>query len=95
MILRAFLAFLALALVVEGALTDSFDDTLHRLFLCGVGDDDAALGLLFAFESLDHNPVVQGTKRHCKVFLFCAGDGGPPHRRMTKRMLLALSDDEC
>ena len=82
-------------LIVAGAGTDGNHFAFLRLFLGGVGDDDAALGLLFAFESLDHNPVVQGTKRHCKVFLFCAGDGGPPHRRMTKRMLLALSDDEC
>ena len=53
---------------------DGDDLAFLGLFLGGVGDDDAALGLLLAFEALDHDPVVQGTKRHIDFFL----GSGPP-----------------
>ena len=34
----------------------------ERLFLGGVGNDDAALGLLFGVDAADDHAVVQGTK---------------------------------
>ena len=53
-----------LALLVAGARTDGDHLAFHRLFLGGIGDDDAAGGLLFGVEATDHHPVVQGTKLH-------------------------------
>jgi hypothetical protein len=36
--------------------------TLDRLFLGSIGNNDAAWGLLFGFDALDQNSVVQGLK---------------------------------
>src|SRR5712671_5768606 len=43
-----------------------------RLLLYGIGDDDAAFGLLFALAAFDHDPVMQGTECHVVSFLFWA-----------------------
>ena len=48
----------------SGARTDRDHEAFHRLFLCGVGNDDAAGGFFFGVEAADHRPVVQGTKVH-------------------------------
>ncbi len=47
-----------------GARADGDDFALLRLFLCGVGDDDAARGLLLGFDAADDHTVVQGTEMH-------------------------------
>src|SRR5471032_2197076 len=52
------------ALLVASARADGHDLTFHRLFLGGVGDDDAPLGLAFFFNALDHDPVVKRTELH-------------------------------
>src|SRR5690606_2000240 len=44
--------------------TDGDDFPLLRLFLRRVGDDDAALGLLFAVETTNDHAVVQRTELH-------------------------------
>ena len=41
-----------------------------RLLLGCVGDDDAAYRFLFAFETLDHDAVMQGTEYHVVSFQF-------------------------
>src|SRR3954462_12353841 len=43
-----------------GADRDHF--ALRRLFLGAVGNDDAALGLFFGVDALDHDTVMQRTK---------------------------------
>ena len=58
-----------LAAFVAGAGADRDDLAFLRLFLGGVGNDDAAFGLFLAFEALDHDAVVQGTERHVGFFL--------------------------
>ncbi|CUW38230.1 conserved exported protein of unknown function [Magnetospirillum sp. XM-1] len=76
-----------LAVVATGAGTDSHHFTLHGLFLGGVGDDDAAGGLLFGVEALDQHAVMERTELHFGNYL-----------RKTFRsagVLLALSGDEC
>src|SRR5208283_3826192 len=57
-----------LARLVARPGTDSDDFAFLRLFLGAVGNDDATLGLLFAFKALDHDPVMQGTERHIGFF---------------------------
>ena len=47
-----------------GAGADGDDFAFLRLFLGGVGDDDAALGLLFALDATNDHPVVQRTEFH-------------------------------
>src|SRR3974390_1765665 len=37
---------------------------LHRLFLGGVGDDDAALGLLLFLDATDQHAILQWSKFH-------------------------------
>ena len=37
---------------------------LHRLFLGGVGNDDAALGLLLLFDATDQHTILQRSKLH-------------------------------
>ena len=57
-----------LAALVAGARADGDDLALLRLLLGGVGDDDAALGLLFGLDALDDDAVVQRTELglgHC------------------------------
>src|SRR5262249_53671864 len=51
-----------LAGFVPAAGADRRDLALGRLFLGRVGDDDAALGLLFGVDTLDHDAVVQRTE---------------------------------
>ena len=58
-----------LAALVAGPGPDGDDLAFLRLLLGGVGDDDAALGLFLAFEALDDDAVVQGTKFHVADFL--------------------------
>jgi hypothetical protein len=53
-----------LALVVQRAGADGDDFAFLRLFLGGVGDDDAARRLLFGRHAANENTVVQGTELH-------------------------------
>src|SRR5580704_17089226 len=50
------------AALVTSARADGRDFALRRLFLGGVGNDDAALCLFFGIDSLDHDTVMQRTK---------------------------------
>src|SRR5882762_503233 len=52
------------ALFIPGAWSDGDDLAFHRLFLGGVGNDDAALGLAFFLDTLDHDAVVKRTELH-------------------------------
>ncbi len=52
------------ALVVQSAAADGDDFAFLRLFLGGVGDDDAARGLLFGRDTANEDAVVQGTEFH-------------------------------
>src|SRR5712675_174791 len=52
------------ALFIPGARADGDDLAFHRLFLGGVRNDDAALGLAFFLDTLDHDAVVQRTELH-------------------------------
>src|SRR6185312_11137560 len=52
------------ALLVAGSRADRDDLAFHRLFLGGVGNDDAALGLAFFLDTLDHDAVVKRTELH-------------------------------
>src|SRR5258708_30426004 len=47
-----------LALLVAGARADGADFAFHRLFLGGVGDDDAAADLLLGTLPAEHSPVI-------------------------------------
>src|SRR5947208_5767732 len=51
-----------LAALVAAARADGDDFALRRLFLHGVGDDDAAGGLRLGLDTLDDHAVVQGTE---------------------------------
>src|SRR5690606_27552788 len=53
-----------LAGFVAGAGANRDDHALRRLFLGGIGDDDAASGFLFAVDTPDDHAVVQGTESH-------------------------------
>src|SRR5215212_3100498 len=53
-----------LALVVQGAGAGGDHLALLRLLLGGVGDDDAARGLLFRRDAADQDAVMQGTEVH-------------------------------
>src|ERR1051326_1250077 len=53
-----------LAVLVRLALADRDDLALLRLFLRGVGDDDASLGLLFLGDSLDQHSITQRPDFH-------------------------------
>src|SRR3981081_3835728 len=52
------------ALLIAGARADGDDLAFHRLFLGGVRNDDAALGLAFFLDALDHDTVVKRTELH-------------------------------
>src|SRR5258706_12761135 len=60
-----------LAGFVTAARTDCGDFALRGLFLGGVRNDDAALGLFFGFDSLDHETVMQRTEFHAVLLSFC------------------------
>src|SRR5205823_13653125 len=51
-----------LAAFITATGTNRGDFALRGLFLGGVGNDDAALGLFFGVDALDDNAVVKGTK---------------------------------
>ena len=53
-----------LARFLAGALPDGDDLALGGLFLGGVGDDQTALGLLFALDPADEDAVVKGRELH-------------------------------
>ena len=70
---------ISLPALVAAAGADGDDFALARLFLGGVGDDDAALGLLFGFDAAHDHAVMQGTK---------LGLGhGLPRRRWSRGLL--------
>ena len=58
---------LKLAVLAAGAGADGDDLALHRLFLGGVGDDDAARGLLLRLDAPDQHAVVQRTESHVNL----------------------------
>src|SRR5579872_5807494 len=53
-----------LAVVVARARPDRDHFAFLRLFLGGVGDDDAAGGLFLLLEAADHDAIVQRTELH-------------------------------
>src|SRR4051794_9242132 len=53
-----------LALVAARTRPDGQDLALHRLFFRGIGDDDAALGLLLLVDALDDDSIVQRPELH-------------------------------
>src|SRR6266404_1402650 len=53
-----------LALFVARPRADSDHFAFHRLFLGGVGDDDAPRGLLFGLDPAHQHPIVKRTKLH-------------------------------
>jgi hypothetical protein len=55
---------LTLAVLVAGAGADGDDLAFHRLFLCGVGDEDAAGSLRLWLDTTDQNAVLQWTQFH-------------------------------
>ena len=60
---------LNLAALVAGAGADGDDLALLRLFLGGVGNDDAALGPLLGLDAADDDAVVQWTESMLLDFL--------------------------
>ena len=60
----------ALAIVVEGARADGDDLAFLGLFLRGVGNDDAAAGLLLGCNTPHDDTVVQRTKLHDVLLSF-------------------------
>src|SRR5262245_15101864 len=60
-----------LAALVAAAGADGDHFALGGLFLGGVGNDDAACGLLFAVDPLDHDAVVKRTEFHAILLGFC------------------------
>src|SRR4051812_1696243 len=53
-----------LAGLVAATRADGGDFALRGLFLGSVGNDDAACGLLFGVDALDHDAVVKRTEFH-------------------------------
>src|SRR5690606_15394950 len=53
-----------LPVLVDATIADGLDHSLNRLLLGRVGDDDAALGLLFFFQAFDEHAIVQRTNLH-------------------------------
>src|SRR4029079_12666506 len=53
-----------LAALVAATRADGDDFALGGLFLGRVGNDDAACGLLFGVDALDHDAVVKRTEFH-------------------------------
>src|SRR6202043_2475378 len=53
-----------LAGFVTAARTNGGDFALGGLFLGGVRNDDAALGLFFGFDAFDHDAIVKRTEFH-------------------------------
>ena len=57
---------LILPLSSRSARADGYDFAAHRLFLDGIGNDDAARALGIFFEPLNDDAVVQWTEFHMK-----------------------------
>src|SRR5919198_4181742 len=60
-----------LAGLVAAARADGDDFALGGLFLGSVGDDNAACGLLFGVDALDHDAVVKRTEFHTVLLSSC------------------------
>src|SRR5215475_3586655 len=60
-----------LAALVAAAGANGDDFTLGGLFLGRVGNDDAASGLLFCVDALDHDAVVKRTEFHAVLLSSC------------------------
>src|SRR3954468_1917064 len=60
-----------LAGLVAAARADGGDLALRGLFLGSVGNDNAACGLLFGVDALDHDAVVKRTEFHAVLLSFC------------------------
>ena len=52
------------AVVQDLAVADSDHFAFHRLLFCVVRDDDPANGLLFAFQALHQDTILQGSNFH-------------------------------
>src|SRR5882762_133077 len=74
------------AVLAAGARADGDDLAFHRLFLGGVGDDDAAGGLRLGFNATDQDTVLQGTEFHG-----CSWQRG----QLSGVQRLAVSEWEC
>src|ERR1700743_1180646 len=59
-----------LAGLVTAARADGGDFALGGLFLGRVGNDDAASGLLFGVDALDHDAVVKRTEFHAVLLRY-------------------------
>src|SRR5215467_6807005 len=59
-----------LAALIPGARANGDDLAFHRLLLGGVRNDDAALGLLFLRDALDHDAIVKRTELHAVASIF-------------------------
>src|SRR3984893_17610792 len=68
-----------LAAFVAGAGSHRANLAFLGLLLGGIGDDDPALGLFLAFETSDHDAVVQRTKVHVFWFPSVALAASPFH----------------
>ena len=83
------------ALVVTNAGADGDDFAFLRLFLGGVRNDDAALGLGFSLDTADDDAVVQGAEiGACHCLIPRSNDFTDRHMRPDGWML-ALIDHEC
>src|SRR5262245_32398024 len=82
------------ALLIPGARTDGDDFAFHRLFLGRVRNDDAALGLLFLRDALDHDAIVKRTELHASSSNILV-EPARPGRPRQKGLLSALSCGEC
>src|SRR5262249_5188394 len=72
---------------------DGDDLAFHRLFLGRVRNDDAALGLLFLRDALDHDAIVKRTELHAVASLTpWLSPGG---RMAAPKRLSALTGCEC
>ena len=62
-----------LAVLVAATRADGGDFALRGFFLSTVRNDDAASGLLFGVDTLDHNAVVKRTEFHAVLLSNCSG----------------------
>src|SRR3981189_54152 len=74
-----------LAVVAAASRPGRDDFALHWLFLGGIGDDDAALGLLLLLDAADQHAILQRSKLH----------GTPPSESIGSYTQLALPAREC
>src|SRR4051812_48584902 len=79
------------AVLIASAWSDGDHLALLGLFLGRIGNDDPALGFLFAFDAADDNTVVQGTKLH-ELLLWVVRPLRPP---MLLESTLALGLRKC